>query len=524
MNNTVAARIFFYFLLFIALLVTAIQFFKYFNSPPFSPDSWSYFEISKTLFTNFLHINTIRQFEYHSYYSISFPPLYPLIVALVGHIIPNIGVYAGYVSNFCICLVTCVVCIQLGKKLFISHISGIGLYLLLLLNPFYLEQVVAAQSLPLSILILLLCLLVFLQTRLSQLYIFLIAITAGLAVLTRFDNLLVGIALGLAVPFLVPKNKYRSLCTYYVTFFIVLSPWMLYSYTHFSKLFISDNVRTIILASDSYITDYFPNIHSQSTIFNHPLLWLKYWPTRLAVSLQALSVAIYQYSAILTLLAYLLLTYLFVQVKNLSTLKDIHMRKVIALTSCVSLQIVTVCLTGFTDLRYFILIIFLLELSILLVGYTWVKQLRGSQIKTQQYLIPVMIFLVIGMPSLVELVQWRELRRDNLVFDSESLASQSYRPILKLLRPGAVLLIQSGRIDPFKFGAITGVKTIVQPSNLNRCSLVSLIQKYKITDIYITNEMWLPIIDRYFKHTIHEPNMISIHSVLKRNYEADCQK
>jgi hypothetical protein len=48
-----------------------------------SPDVWSYLELSNTVFDNFYHRNTARAFESDDEYSLAFPPLWPILIAVV---------------------------------------------------------------------------------------------------------------------------------------------------------------------------------------------------------------------------------------------------------------------------------------------------------------------------------------------------------------------------------------------------------------------------------------------------------
>ena len=66
-----------------ALLVSlvAVNGWAYQPRVPFSPDSWSYYELSQTFGGDLLRISTQRQYSWVSEYNVSFPPLWPAAIA-----------------------------------------------------------------------------------------------------------------------------------------------------------------------------------------------------------------------------------------------------------------------------------------------------------------------------------------------------------------------------------------------------------------------------------------------------------
>jgi hypothetical protein len=53
------------------------------STSAFSPDSWSYYDLSQTVYTDFYHAAVTRAFHEQDGYSRSFPPLWPVLIALV---------------------------------------------------------------------------------------------------------------------------------------------------------------------------------------------------------------------------------------------------------------------------------------------------------------------------------------------------------------------------------------------------------------------------------------------------------
>src|ERR1700722_18536124 len=81
-----------------AAAVTLIVFLTAIFTPVFIVDSWSYFELSKKIFTDFYRINTLRQYEIHTLYSNAFPPLWPILLAAFRRVL-DLGIYGGTVLN-----------------------------------------------------------------------------------------------------------------------------------------------------------------------------------------------------------------------------------------------------------------------------------------------------------------------------------------------------------------------------------------------------------------------------------------
>ena len=64
----------------------------------FSPDAWTAYEISNTVFGDFYRENTAREYSTGGFYSSAFPPLWPVIIALFKPITGNI--YGSFIAAF----------------------------------------------------------------------------------------------------------------------------------------------------------------------------------------------------------------------------------------------------------------------------------------------------------------------------------------------------------------------------------------------------------------------------------------
>lgn len=216
----------------------------------FSQDSWSYFELSRHIFDDFYRINTWRQFHVNSDYGISFPPLFPILIASFNTLY-DIGIYAGFVMNFIIAAVTFKLLRRMAKFWFDEREIGSLLFFTLLITPDYTTAIFSAGTLPLGLLLLLTVLYLFESNRFSPfLQTVLLGIVAGISVLNRFDFML---------PALVITLFIRSVFipVYIVVLAATISPWIAYSYQHFGVLWISDNSRTVLSSIPIFVRDYY---------------------------------------------------------------------------------------------------------------------------------------------------------------------------------------------------------------------------------------------------------------------------
>ena len=118
--------------------------------------------------------------------------------------------------------------------------------------------------------------------RISYLYVALIGVMCGLATMTRFDFVLAGMVVGIVmftqnIQFNSSEFKFSSLnfsksITYYVFYFITISPWIIHSFIRFGKFFTSDNSANVL--SVKFIHPLTFISETPPTIFNVPFEWL----------------------------------------------------------------------------------------------------------------------------------------------------------------------------------------------------------------------------------------------------------
>lgn len=246
----------------------------------FSPDSYSYYDISRTFFSDFGHVNTIRQYVVKSEYNCSFPYVFPFLIYLVDKI-TNLRIYSSVVVNIFIMSLTAVLFLYWSNRFAKNWICGGITAALLMTNSAYLEEVYAGRSIPLAILLLfaVVALLFEIFQRKSSFYymnIILTGLLAGLSAMTRFDEISLVMFLIPVLLYLAPKEKkIKTLLIYLLFAGVAFVPWCIYCLKHFNTLYFTDNNGTIWNISaevPSYV--YLPD-EKILTFWNSSGLWIK---------------------------------------------------------------------------------------------------------------------------------------------------------------------------------------------------------------------------------------------------------
>lgn len=244
----------------------------------FTVDSWSYLELSKTVFHDFYRFHTLRQFENVSPYSNSFPPLWPVLLA-VFRWVADLGIYTGYFLNLFVCLALLKILVAIFERIRFPAWLGAVCYLAILeFRPFR-HDALGAGTIPLSLALLGGTLLVFFGKRTTVRRVALAGLVMGLACLNRSGALPVACVMGAAFT----AEAYRAVsrvrpavaagAIYFATLGIALSPWVAYGIEHFGRPFPSAPMRQMLSAGGGSPTDYYEG-PPQSDLRRSPVQWL----------------------------------------------------------------------------------------------------------------------------------------------------------------------------------------------------------------------------------------------------------
>ena len=218
----------------------------------FTPDSYATYSLSKTIFSDFYRTPLIRSYPPNCsdvFYSSSFPPLFPFLIALVNLVLP-LGIYAGVFVNL---LALAGIFIMIRKIFGLTLNASGSLFLtsvvflsFLNITP-VLGSLTSGWTLLPAIFLQMLIWYVVLDTRgqASWRRVFCVAALSALSALNRFDWLLPGLFSVVVFPLLFGERKKSCLLISLGTFLLMISPWIVYSEARFGVIWISDNSRSV---------------------------------------------------------------------------------------------------------------------------------------------------------------------------------------------------------------------------------------------------------------------------------------
>lgn len=425
----------------------------------FSQDSWGYYELSRHIFDDFYRINTWRQFHVNSDYGISFPPLFSILIASFNALY-NIGIYAGFVINFIIAAATFKLLRRMAKFWFDEREIGSMLFFALMITPDYTTAIFSSATLPLGLLLLLTVLYLFESNRFSPfLQTVLIGIIAGASILNRFDFILPAIAVILFIrPVFMP--------VYAVVLIATISPWIAYSYQHFGVLWISDNSRTVLSSIPIFVRDYYTS--DIPLLWDAPLDWIKKTMGSVIKSADAMFSATTALPYLLGLIVWL-------------SRKPQIPRPILIFGVLIVVQLATILITGFVETRYYVP----LQLF-LLVALLWLSLPALPSPKMRQAIMiifPLLSALYAGAYFAKSYAQEAPI---SLRFNAMNQQPLEFTELQKGLGENATLLAPPKNYS-YKFGALTGIKTYVEPTNINATNARDFLKEFAPTYI-LTNK------------------------------------
>jgi len=246
------------------------------NTPPFSPDSWSYYELSVSLWSDGYTLKHLRVFggAAKAGPATSFPPHWPLVWSIFA-MLTGLQVRAGYVLTFVLTFAFAALSELIGRRLFEIRFVGLFAATFICLTPGYFSEIVSARSIPLQLVISAMILLVLLEKpAVSGRGGAILGLLSGAAVLTRFDMLPFAFGLGVGVAAL---SRSAAVVGSFVTAMLIsLSPWIATSLVWHNSVFASDN-SGIAFSADrmAFVTDWHSPGNERRHILNHPLEWLR---------------------------------------------------------------------------------------------------------------------------------------------------------------------------------------------------------------------------------------------------------
>lgn len=454
----------------------------------FSPDSYSYYEISKHLFSGSpFEINTVRQYGVFTQYGISFPYLYPLLVALMN-LCGGFGIYSGVVVNVALCAATLVVLWRLSVRLAGVPVVGAVAAVLLVINQQYLNELMAARAIVLGILCTLLVLYHLLRLPKAPLpTLFLAGLFAGAGCVARFDGLAVAAIGFLAVVVFQKEGKVKGGLCYLAGMLLPMLPWMLYSLVVFGKPWMSDNTGNLFAVQPANPQTYVGQAVVVPTLWNNQALWLRTLVTEKIPGVgMALANAFQQAGGLWFLLfgAAGLVTVSGkkpVQVNPGNREQWLPMATGAVAVACLA-KTAALVLVGYGDLRYHAETILL---AVLMAG-ACIYQVCARRVKdTGTIAKAAAIFglcVLVALTPALKFVRQGDMGRATLLY-ADVLEGRTARVtelygVVTAEKEEPRVLFLNGAAPQYEFGAYTGITTFASPFSEDETAVRQLIEEY----------------------------------------------
>lgn len=254
---------------YLLLLCTVGGLFLLHNRLSYSSDSWSLYELSRTVSNDFYSVRHIRNYEQVGSYSSSFPPLWPILVALADQI-TGLGAKSGFFLAVLSSLMFALSSEHAGRILFGIRWIGLAAAALVFGHSGYWGEVIAGRTIPLQLSFYAISISIATARPLTARAGALVGLVMGAAVLNRFDALPAAIALPFLALILRPLPRFFP--AYLVSLLIASAPWILYSWHRFGTIFKSDNSSVALSAKQRHIADWY--LYAPPTLFDDPLSWI----------------------------------------------------------------------------------------------------------------------------------------------------------------------------------------------------------------------------------------------------------
>lgn len=439
----------------------------------FTPDSWSYFELSKTIFHDrFYEFNTWRSY-FSDTKSASFPFGFPGVLAVIGKVLrvdPVNAVFLNAILAACTWSGVVSIChtIKLPRLYQIAAASS------LVLNPAYLDEVVSGRAIPIALGLFVLAILI------ADKWPLLSGLAFGLSALIRFDYLFYGIAGIIGLCLFARRSDRDRLSTagqLACGFLIGVSPWALFSMRHFGRLWASDNSWVSVSAAPAFVLDY--PASAKATWATEPIAWAGRIANNILPLIQSLFLSISQVPIAATCSVLALM--------SIGNWRDRATKMLLPLGLLLAFCTGPYVLTGYFDTRYFSL-----TLLVLTVASLWLLSAGDIQRRYGKRLRPILLLSVllsalIASKALFESVLMgvgsAEQRQNENTMIAAIAACHKKEPDTTYIFPRGPGLTTFA----FKYGALSQMKIAIQPSNyktmtsVEKTRFLQAMKPYKIT-------------------------------------------
>lgn len=494
-----------------------------------SPDSYSYYDMAKTLFSDFGRVATVRQYVVLTDYGISFPYLYPLLLAVTDGL-TGLGMYSGVVLNIPLSALAAILLLPLSRRICSRDWPGLLAAAALLTNRKFLSEVLSGRAIPAAVLCVVLLLLVLCREDWRGFRnLALAGLLAGASMALRFDNLTVVGFLGLCVLLFSGRDRLvRAVCCG-LGALVPLLPWIVYSLVRFGTVWVSDNGGTLTLVDITTPQRFFLPDEVPASLFSDPAAWLQALSGRFSMVLLLLGLT---FVSTQVLLPGLVLAVGAVRDRLTRGRVSFPCRRAWAMPVLVlifyALKALAYCLVGYETARYHaetvVMVIF--ALGCLLAPHV---SRRLARLGTALYLLLALWAAVLYSTPLSQSIRplcthpsyqsclnfgyqeqdadwhelWQRVSTQPLLTDQTAHMPDWVAELYQLVDdPDARVFFISSGGDAYAYGAYTGQKSFASIANMTGERFFYLIDHYiHPTHIVITDEadlQWVePLTERY---------------------------
>jgi hypothetical protein len=485
--------------------------------PNIRGDGHSYFELSQHIFQGeFYRTNQWRQFEYSQPYGVTYPPLWPIIIAAFNKIF-EAGLSAGLFINCLLSIATLFVLLRLGAKVFSLPIFGFALYCALAGNHEYWGEVANSGSIPLQVLMLSSIFYVYFSHATFGLrHIIIMGTIAGLMMLNRNDSMLLALLLGVAVLKYANLRKWQAGVVYYASLGLINLPWWVHNMRIFGRPLVSENSHLILYAKRIDNHDFF--INKPPTVFEQPVTWMHKFFDNSMLELQITGKELISDPTLMCLIVILFATYRMHSRNNNSISSPINettrqyilynSRKAVWLAPVFIGQLAVIILASFLANRYYIPIKFYLVLLLLLALLGICRDGCKEYSNKASYIVTgvAFLFILIINYSIIHnaggiKATWFLLNEDRMVWQKSRF--KEIEQCMGNEKFSSKLFILDNQVaDSIELTALTGIASVEMPYNLtidNVDILEPLIRRFAVTHVVVSKNQYLNEINKSYQ-------------------------